>query len=491
MSGTRRAFPFGKEKKMRIFRFTLCLMLVAAIAAVANAQQRGEVLIKNATIMTASHGTIENGSILIRDGKIAAIGKDVTAGPNAKIIDATGMYVTPGLIDAHSHSAADGQINEGSLSVSAMVRTRDVINNEDPNIYRQLAGGTTTIHLMHGSANSIGGQNVVLRLKWGKTPEEMVFTDAPRTIKFALGENPKRAGNPSGNPFGGGRPPRYPATRMGVAEVIREAFTQGREYLQKWDAYEAAKKRGEDPIPPKRDLKLDAIADILRGKLLVHSHCYVADEILMLMSVADEFGWKVQTFQHVLEGYKVAKEMAAHGAGGSTFSDWWAYKMEAFDAIPGNAAIMQHKGVLTSINSDSADLARRLYQEAAKTIKYGNLTDEEALRFVTLNPAKQLKVDHRVGSIDVGKDADLAIFNAHPFSIYARVEMTLIEGETYFDRKADLTRRDQIAKEKKALIDAERRAPGQAQPTQQMETPPPTLSEEEIDGHRHPERKKN
>jgi hypothetical protein len=209
------------------------------------------------------------------------------------------------------------------------------------------------------------------------------------------------------------------------------------------------------------------------------------------MSVADEFGWKVQTFQHVLEGYKVAKEMAAHGAGGSTFSDWWAYKMEAFDAIPGNAAIMQHKGVLTSINSDSADLARRLYQEAAKTIKYGNLTDEEALRFVTLNPAKQLKVDHRVGSIDVGKDADLAIFNAHPFSIYARVEMTLIEGEAYFDRKADLTRRDQIAKEKKALIDAERRAPGQAQPTQQMETPPPTLSEEEIDGHRHPERKKN
>jgi imidazolonepropionase-like amidohydrolase len=491
MSGTRRAFPFGKEKKMRIFRFTLCLMLVAAFAAVANAQQKGEVLIKNATIMTASHGTIENGSILIRDGKIAAIGKDVAAGPNAKIIDATGMYVTPGLIDAHSHIAGDGSINEGTLSVSAMVRTRDIINNEDPNIYRQLAGGTTTIHLMHGSANSIGGQNVVLRLKWGKTPEELVFTDAPRTIKFALGENPKRAGNPSANPFGAGRPPRYPATRMGVAEVIREAFTQGREYMQKWDAYEAAKKRGENPIPPKRDLKLDAMADILRGKMLVHSHCYVADEILMLMSVADEFGWKVHTFQHVLEGYKVAKEMSAHGVGGSTFSDWWAYKMEAFDAIPGNAAIMHRKGVLTSINSDSADLARRLYQEAAKTIKYGNLTEEEALRFITLNPAKQLKVDHRVGSIDVGKDADIAIFNAHPFSIYARVEMTLIEGETYFDRKVDLARREQIAKEKKALIEAERRAPGQAQPTQQMETPPPTLSEEEIDGHRHPERKKN
>lgn len=477
---------------MRTIRFTLGLLVVAVIASVVQAQQSGEVLIKNATILTASRGTIENGSILIRNGKIVSVGKTVTAGANAKVIDGTGMYVTPGFIDAHSHTAAeDGSINEGTVSVSAMVRQRDVVNDRDPNIYRQLAGGTTTIHLMHGSANSIGGQNVVLKLKWGKTGEEMVVADAPRTIKFALGENPKRAGNQT-NPFGGtGRPLRYPATRMGVAETIREAFTQGREYLQQWDAYEAAKKRGENPLQPRRDLKLDAIADILRGKLLVHSHCYVAPEILMLMSVADEFGWKVHTFQHVLEGYKVAKEMAAHGAGGSTFSDWWAYKMEAFDAIPGNAAIMARRGVVTSINSDSADLARRLYQEAAKTIKYGNLSEEEALRFVTLNPAKQLKIDHRTGSIDEGKDADLAIFNAHPFSIYARVEMTLVEGEILFDRKADLQRREAVAKEKKALIEAERRTPGQAQPSQQMQTPPPTLTEEDLDGHRHPERKKN
>ena len=237
---------------MKRFRFTFCLTIVMIASVGVFAQEQGEILIRNATIMTASHGTIENGSILIRNGKIAAVGKDVTAGSGAKVIDATGMYVTPGLIDAHSHTAADGGVNEGSLSVSAMVRMRDVINDRDPNIYRQLAGGTTTIHLMHGSANSIGGQNVVLKLRWGKTADELVFTEAPRTIKFALGENPKRAGNPQ-NPFGAvGRPPRYPATRMGVAETIRDAFTQGREYLQKWDAYEAAVKKGEKPLPPAR-----------------------------------------------------------------------------------------------------------------------------------------------------------------------------------------------------------------------------------------------
>ena len=472
---------------MKRYSITLSILFIVSIASVALAQDRGEVLIKNATIMTASHGTIEGGSILIQNGKIAAVGKDVKGSAGAKVIDGTGMYVTPGLIDAHSHSASDdGGVNEGTVSVSAMVRMRDIVNDQDPNIYRQLAGGTTTIHLMHGSANSIGGQNVVLKLKWGKTAEEMVVQDAPRTIKFALGENPKRQGNPT-NPFQtGGRPPRYPATRMGVAETIRQAFTEGRDYMQKWDAYEAAVKRGENPLAPKRDLKLDAMADILRGKLLVHSHCYRADEILMILSVAEEFGVKIQTLQHVLEGYKVANEIAKHGAGGSTFSDWWAYKIEAFDAIPGNAAIMAHRGVVTSINSDSADLARRLYQEAAKTMKYGNLTEEEALRFVTLNPAKQLKIDHRVGSIDVGKDADLAIFNGHPFSIYSHVEMTLIEGNVLFNRKDDLAAREQVAKQKRALIEAERRQPGQPQPTQPVQTPPPTLTEEEIDGHKHP-----
>ncbi|MCG3162591.1 MAG: Imidazolonepropionase [Acidobacteria bacterium] len=427
--------------------------------------------------MTASHGTIEGGSILIRDGKIAAVGKnsEIKAGADAKVIDATGMYVTPGIIDAHSHSALD-DINEGSVSVSAMVRQRDVVNDTDINIYRQLAGGTTTIHSLHGSANAIGGQNVILKLKWGRPAEEMIVPNQTRTIKFALGENPKRAGNQS-NPFGGtGRPLRFPATRMGVEFTIREAFQQAREYIQKWDEYEAAKKRGENPLAPRRDLKLEAIADILRGNLFVHSHCYRADEILMLMNVANEYGWKVLTFQHVLEGYKVAKEIAAHGAGGSTFSDWWAYKIEAYDAIPGNAAIMHHKGVLTSINSDDAGLARRLYQETAKTIKYGGLTDDEALQFITLNPAKQIKMDSRIGSIDVGKDGDLAIFNGNPFSIYSRVEMTLIEGEVYFDRKEDLKRRELLAKEKKELIEKERRMAPQDMQRQPMPQIPPTVS---------------
>jgi imidazolonepropionase-like amidohydrolase len=462
---------------MKRYSVILLTILCAAFGVVAQAQSKGEVLIKNGTIMTATHGVIENGSVLIRDGKIVAVGKnsEVKAAAGAKIIDATGMFVTPGIIDAHSHTALD-DINEGSVSVSAMVRQRDVVNDTDINIYRQLAGGTTTIHALHGSANSIGGQNVILKLKWGKPSEELIVPDQTRTIKFALGENPKRAGNQT-NPFGGGnRPLRFPATRMGVEFTIREAFQQGREYMQQWDEYEAAKKRGEDPVPPRRDLKLDAMADILRGKLFVHSHCYRADEILMLMNVANEFGWKVLTFQHVLEGYKVAKEIAAHGAGGSTFSDWWDYKIEAFDAIPGNAAIMAHKGIVVSINSDSNDLARRLYQEAAKTIKYGGLTEEEALQFITINPAKQIKMDNRIGSIDVGKDGDLAIFNANPFSIYARVEMTLIEGEVYFDRNDDIKHRQLIAKEKKELIEKERRMGPQDPQRQQQPQITPTVS---------------
>jgi len=461
---------------MKRYRPVLLAMLVAALGAEARAQS-GETLIRNATVMTASHGTIENGSVLIRDGKIAAVGKDVKAGPSAKVIDATGMYVIPGIIDAHSHTALDS-VNEGSLSVTSMVRMRDVVNETDVNIYRQLAGGVTAIHALHGSANSIGGQNILLRLKWGRPAEEMVFPDWQPTIKFALGENPKRSGS-TALP---GRTPRYPATRMGVEETIREAFVQAREYRQKWDAYEAAVKRGEKPLAPRRDIKLEPLSDILRGKLLVHSHCYRADEIFMLIRLADEFGFKVQTFQHVLEGYKVAKEIAAHGAGGSTFADWWAYKMEAYDAIPGNAPIMARKGVVVSINSDSNEYARHLYQEAAKVLKYGDLSEEEALRMITLNPAKQLRIENRVGSIDVGKDADLAIFNGHPFSVYSRPEMTLIEGVVYFDRKADLARRAQLAAEKKGLIERERKLGGQAQPTQPgLPQLPPT--EEEGEGH--------
>src|SRR5215470_669896 len=442
---------------MKRYSAILLTALIVALAAVAQAQNKGEVLIKNATIMTASHGVIEGGSILIRDGKIAAVGKnsEVKAGANAKVIDATGMFVTPGIIDAHSHSALDS-VNEGSVSVSAMVRMKDVVDNTDINIYRQLAGGTTTIHALHGSANAIGGQNVILKLKWGKPAEEMIVPDMPRTIKFALGENPKRAGNQT-TPFGqGNRPLRFPATRMGVEFTIREAFQQAREYMREWDDYAAAKERGEDPVPPRRDLKLEAMADIMRGKLFVHSHCYRADEILMLMNVANEFGWKVLTFQHVLEGYKVAKEIAAHGAGGSTFSDWWDYKVEAADAIPYNAALMTKEGVIVSVNSDDAELMRHLNTEAAKTIKYGGLTDTEALAMVTLNPAKQLGIDNRVGSIDVGKDADLVIYDKFPLSDYAKVQKVLIDGTVYFDRDKDVSSRVNKQAEKQKLIEKER-----------------------------------
>ncbi len=308
----------------------------------------------------------------------------------------------------------------------------------------------------------------------------MWVADAPRTIKFALGENPKRS-----NMSIPGMQRRFPATRMGVEETIREAFTQGREYMQKWEAYEAARQRGENPLPPAKDLKLEAIADILRGKIDIHSHCYRADEIVMLMRLCEEFGIKVRTLQHTLEGYKVAPEIAKHGASASILPDWWAYKMEAYDAIPFNAAVMTRRGIVVSIHSDSNEHARRFYQEAAKVMKYGDLTEEEALRLVTLNPAIQMRLENRIGSIDVGKDADLVLFNGHPFSIYSRPEMTLIEGEVYFDRKQDLKMREKLAKEKKDLIEREKKAPTQAQPTQPAQQVIPTLSEDDLDGHLH------
>jgi imidazolonepropionase-like amidohydrolase len=415
-------------------RSILFFLLTLAFGAVALAQSNEEILIKNATVMTASHGTIEGGAILIRNGKIAAVGKvaDVKAGANAKVIDATGMYVTPGFVDSHSHSGLDGT-NEGTLSVTSMVRMGDVINPLDPNIYQRLAGGMTLIHQLHGSANAIGGQNSMIKLKWGRPVSEMLIPDAPRTIKFALGENPKQSNRP--NIPGATR--RFPATRMGVEETIREAFTEGREYIAKWDEYELAKKRGEDPLPPRRDLKLEAIADILKGRMDIHSHCYRADEIVMLMRLCEEFGVKVRTLQHTLEGYKVAPEIAKHGASASILPDWWGYKMEAYDAIPYNAAIMTRRGIVVSIHSDSADYGRRFYMEAAKVMKYGDLTEEEALKLITLNPAIQMRLDKRVGSIDVGKDADLVLFNGHPFSIYSRPEVTMIEGVVYFDRKKE------------------------------------------------------
>jgi imidazolonepropionase-like amidohydrolase len=427
--------------------------LLAALAAMAPVCAQ-TIVIRNATIMTVTHGTVK-GSVVVKDGKIAAVGDKVMEPAGATVIDAAGQYVIPGIIDCHSHIAGDGGINEGSVSVSSMVDIKDIINPEDISIYRALAGGVTSANILHGSANSIGGQTVVLKMRWGKDAQGLIFEGAMPGIKFALGENPKRAGNPQGGGRGGAPTvqARYPATRMGVEDVIREAFTEAKAYKADWDDYNAKVGRGEHPIPPRKDLKLEALKEVLEGKRYVHSHSYRADEILMLIRVADEFGFKIRTFQHVLEGYKVAKEMAAHGAGGSTFSDWWDYKMEAADAIPFNVAVMTKFGVISSVNSDDAELMRHLNTEAAKSMKYGGLNETEALSLVTLNPARQLGIDNRVGSIDVGKDADLVIYDKYPLSDYAKVQKVLIDGNVYFDRDTEVSGLAGKAAEKQKLVD--------------------------------------
>jgi imidazolonepropionase-like amidohydrolase len=404
------------------------------------------IVIRDATILTITHGKIEHGSILIRGSKIAAVGPNdqITAPAGATIINATGKFVMPGIVDTHSHTAIEGSVNEISLPNTGMVRIRDVINDEDINVYRELAGGTTTALMLHGSANPIGGQSQIVKWKWGKPASEWIVADAPRTIKFALGENPKSSNfrPPPGIPL------QYPATRMGVEEVIRKSFLDAKDYMAKWDEYNAAKKRGDNPIPPRKDLLMEEMADILRGNVDVHSHSYRSDEILMLLNLSDELGFKVRELQHGLEAYKVAREIAAHGVGLGTFIDWWGFKQEAIDAIPYNVALSVRAGVLTSVNSDSDELARRLNFDAAKAMKYGGLTEEEALKLCTINPATQLRLDKRIGSIDAGKDADLVIWTGHPFSTYSRVETTMIEGEVYFDREKDLQMRKDMAKEK-------------------------------------------
>ena len=425
--------------------------------AVVCSLQAQTVLIRNATVLTVTKGTITNGSVLVVNGKILAVGKNVSAPAGAVVVDGTGKYLMPGIIDCHSHTAVEGGVNEGSVSDSSMVNIRDVIDPTDINIYRGLAGGLTVSNVLHGSANAIGGQTVVIKLRWGKTAQQMLFAGAKPGIKFALGENPKRQGYPSQNFLAQGPAPerRYPGTRMGVEEVIRQSFTEAKIYQAEWKDYDARLAKGEHPIPPRKDLRLEPLVEVLEGKRYVHAHCYRSDEILMLIRVADEMGFKIRTFQHVLEGYKVAKEIAEHGAGASTFSDWWSYKIEAFDATPYNAAIMQKKGIVVSLNSDSDELQRHLNLEAAKTMRYGGLTENEALAMVTINPAKQLGIDDSVGSIEAGKSADLVLFDKHPLSDYSKPLKVWIDGNEYFDRDKDVEARAELAKKKKVLIDKE------------------------------------
>ena len=393
-----------------------------------------DLLIRNATVWTnEKDGRLENTDVLVKGGKIAQIGKNLSAG-GATVIDGTGKHLTPGIIDEHSHIAAFS-INEGAQSVTSEVRIADNLNPEDINIYRQLSGGVTSSHILHGSANTIGGQTQLIKLRWGQDDQGLKFANWDPFIKFALGENVKRTTSQNNN--------RFPDTRMGVEEVLMDAFTRARDY-------QAARKAA--PMAVRRDLELEALVEILEKKRFITCHSYVQSEITALMRVAEKFGFRVNTFTHILEGYKVADKMKEHGASASTFSDWWAYKMEVQDAIGYNAAIMTKVGLNVCINSDDAEQARRLNQEAAKSVKYGGLSEEEAFKMVTLNPAKALHVADRVGSLKAGKDADLVLWTDNPLSIYARPEKTIVDGIIYFDLDRDAALRKTIATERNRLV---------------------------------------
>jgi len=463
-------------KKFTAF-FLLQILLLTAFSFAAFGQAKTEILIRNATVMTAIRGTLENTDILVQNGKITRIGKNLKAGSNAQIIDGTGKFVTPGIIDCHSHAMMDGSVNEFSFSVTSMVTTRDILNPTDISIYRALAGGVTAANLLHGSANAIGGRNTVVKFKYGRPVEDFPVADAPPGIKFALGENPKQTNQPT-QP---GRVPRYPRTRMGVMETIRDAFLRARDYRQSWTDYRARlDKKDKTAVAPRRDMELEPLVEILEGKRLVHSHGYRSDEMLNLLLIADEFGFKIATLQHALEAYKIAPEIAKRGAGVSIFADSWGYKLEAFDSIPYNAYILWKNGVNVSINSDSEERIRRLNLDAAKMQKYGGVPEEEALKMITLNPAKQLGIDKRTGSIEQGKDADIVIWNAHPFSVFARPETTMIEGEVYFDRARDYANRDALQKERETLEKLDvNRPPGSGSPTTA-----PKIPSEKREAHR-------
>lgn len=406
------------------------LIIIMLAVQVTLAQERGNLLIKNATVLTITKGTLQNTDVLVKDGKISQLGKNIAAPAGYKVIDATGLFVMPGIIDAHSHQGID-DINEATNPVTAEVFVGDVINPSEISLYRALAGGVTTIHAMHGSANAIGGQCETIKLRYGvKDPEGLRMEGAPRTIKFALGENPTRV-------HGGGNN-IVPRTRMGVEFVMREAFSKAREYTAAWDTYTKSKsQKGFRGAPPEYNYRLETLGEILKGNIIIHCHSYRADEIFMMLKVCKDFGIKKIVFQHVNEGFKVAPELAAQGAMASVFSDWWSYKFEVYYSTAYNAAILTKNGVTTSINSDDGELMRHLYHEAAKTQKYGALTDDEALALITINPAKQLGIENRAGSIETGKDADIAIFKNHPLSSYTIPMVSIVDGIVRFDREKD------------------------------------------------------
>ena len=413
---------------------SLLIILALCTAGSLQAQETGSVLIKNATVITITNGDLENTDVLIRDGKIVGIGENLSAPRGVQTVDATGKFVSPGIIDAHSHLNTVST-NEARNPVTAEVTMEESVNPNDISIYRAIAGGTTTIHLMHGSANVIGGQGETLKLRYGATQDGMRMDGAPRTIKFALGENPTRVhGQGSGI---------HPRTRMSVEQVIREHFDMAIDYKRNREEYLSAKatydrrKRGVPPVPVAKNLRLEVLSDILDGEILVHCHSYRADEILMLMRVFNDYGVKNYTFQHANEAFKVAPELAKNGAHTSIFADWWAYKFEVYYSTAYNATILNENGVTNSINSDSDELIRHLNHETAKTVRYGQTSVDDALKMITINPAIQLGIEDRVGSIEEGKDGDVVIWSGHPISIYSKVEQTYIDGKKYFDLAED------------------------------------------------------
>lgn len=404
------------------------------------------ILFKNTTVWTGEkEGILKGTDVLIQNGKIAKIGKNLPSS-GAKLVDGTGKHLTAGIIDEHSHIAISNGVNEGGQNSSAEVTIEDVVNSDDINIYRNLSGGVTSANLLHGSANPIGGRAAFIKLKWGYSPDEMLVKDAPKYIKFALGENVKQSN------WGDNARNRFPQSRMGVEQVYEDYFTRAIEYKNEWDAYKSGK--GKNKIMPRFDIEMEILGEILAKKRFITCHSYVQSEINMLMKLAERYNFRIQTFTHILEGYKVADKMSAHGVAGSTFADWWAYKFEVNDAIPYNAAIMQSQGVSVSINSDDAEMSRRLNQEAAKTVKYGNVTEEEAWNFVTLNPAKILQIDNKVGSIKIGKDADVVLWSESPLSIYTKAEKTIIDGIIFYDLEKENQTLSQIQKERADLINA-------------------------------------
>jgi imidazolonepropionase-like amidohydrolase len=426
---------------------TLVLILAAALVAASSLPARGDggdLLIKNGTLLTVTKGVIPGGDLLIMGGIIRQVGGTIAAPPGIRVVDANGRYVMPGIIDSHTHIALDGT-NEGSEAVTPEADVGTVVDADDTSIFTALSGGVTMVHTMHGSANPIGGPNVVLKLKWGRPSEELAVKEAYRTLKFALGENAKQ----SNRTVSAGQSQRYPATRMGINAIIRREFLKAKAYLEQWDRYNKLKASKNPPkslVPPRKDLRMEVLAEVLRGNMVARCHSYEATETLEFMNLAKEMGFKIACFEHAWEAYKIADELAAAKIGISVFADSWAYKMEAAEGIAYMAGYCAKKGVLVSINSDSGERIRRLFNEAAKTMKYGGLSQDEALRLITINPAIQLGVDGLVGSLEPGKQGDIAIFNEHPMSAYTRCDMTIIEGNVYFDRAQILEEREEAAR---------------------------------------------